>query len=70
MIAFWATPKMSLGHLVFAIRDHGLHANCDSMEERDLANIHGESYSRLPTGGVNAHPAAEKEVDAYMNVCG
>jgi len=44
MIAFWATPKMSLGHLVFAIATTAYMLIAIQLEERDLANIHGESY--------------------------
>jgi protein-S-isoprenylcysteine O-methyltransferase Ste14 len=44
MIAFWATPKMSLGHLVFAFATTAYMLIAIQFEERDLANIHGESY--------------------------
>jgi protein-S-isoprenylcysteine O-methyltransferase Ste14 len=44
MIAFWATPKMSLGHLVFAFATTAYMLIAIQLEERDLANIHGESY--------------------------
>jgi methanethiol S-methyltransferase len=44
MIAFWATPKMTIGHLVFAIATTAYMLIAIQLEERDLANIHGESY--------------------------
>jgi len=44
MIAFWATPKMSLGHLVFAFATTAYMLIAIQLEERDLANLHGESY--------------------------
>jgi protein-S-isoprenylcysteine O-methyltransferase Ste14 len=46
MIAFWATPKMTLGHLVFAIATTAYMLIAIQLEERDLTNIHGESYQQ------------------------
>jgi protein-S-isoprenylcysteine O-methyltransferase Ste14 len=44
MIAFWATPKMTLGHLVFAIGTTAYILIAIQFEERDMANIHGDAY--------------------------
>ena len=44
MIAFWATPKMTLGHLVFAIATTAYMLIAIQLEERDVANIHGDAY--------------------------
>jgi methanethiol S-methyltransferase len=44
MIAFWATPKMTLGHLVFAIATTAYMLIAIQLEERDMANIHGDAY--------------------------
>lgn len=44
IIAFWATPKMTLGHLVFAIATTAYILIAIQLEERDLAKIHGDSY--------------------------
>jgi protein-S-isoprenylcysteine O-methyltransferase Ste14 len=46
MIAFWATPKMTLGHLVFAFATTAYMLIAIQLEERDLTNIHGESYQQ------------------------
>ncbi len=44
IIAFWATPKMTLGHLVFAFASTAYILIAIQLEERDLTNIHGDSY--------------------------
>jgi methanethiol S-methyltransferase len=62
MLAFWATPSMSLGHLIFAATLSGYMVAATFVEERDLANHFGaqyEDYQRmvgrfLPRVGKNA----------------
>jgi methanethiol S-methyltransferase len=62
MLAFWATPSMSLGHLIFAATLSGYMIAATFVEERDLANHFGaqyEDYQRmvgrfLPRIGSNA----------------
>jgi len=44
MIAFWATPKMTLGHLVFALATTAYMLIAIQLEERDMTEIHGDSY--------------------------
>jgi protein-S-isoprenylcysteine O-methyltransferase Ste14 len=44
MIAFWATPRMSLGHLFFAVMTTAYMILAIQFEERDLLRAHGESY--------------------------
>ena len=50
LIAFWATPTMTMGHLVFSVMTTGYILVALIFEEKDLRTEFGETYARYQKG--------------------
>jgi protein-S-isoprenylcysteine O-methyltransferase Ste14 len=47
IVAFWATPTMSVGHRVWALTTTGTILTAIQIEERDLVAFFGDRYRKV-----------------------
>jgi protein-S-isoprenylcysteine O-methyltransferase Ste14 len=44
LLAFWSTPHMTQGHLLFSVMTTAFMLVAVRLEERDLVRVHGDDY--------------------------
>jgi protein-S-isoprenylcysteine O-methyltransferase Ste14 len=70
LLAFWATPTMTVAHLVFALLTTGYILSAIQLEERDLLDDHGEPYRRYRDSVPMLIPGLPRRRSERGNVSG
>jgi protein-S-isoprenylcysteine O-methyltransferase Ste14 len=68
IIAFWATPVMTVGHLLFAFATTSYILVAVQLEEKDLVTFHGEEYKRYQREVSQIIPMPPKKHDIVENI--
>jgi methanethiol S-methyltransferase len=64
ILAFWATPVMTIAHLVFAIATTAYILVAIQLEEKDLVSIHGRDYAEYKKTVPMLFPFRKKKATA------
>ena len=70
IIAFWATPQMTIGHILFAFATTGYILVAIQLEERDMVRMHGNDYIKYQhevSQIVPMPPRKEVEIGTVQN---